>query len=118
VSNLKFLVDANLGVAIVDAIRQTGHDVVFVGDLDWSMPDDRILAIAKREERIILTMDTDFGELIYQSRQPHAGVLLLRMPGSGADEKVRAVVEILTRYGDRLANHFVVYRAGRLRIRG
>ena len=115
---LKFLVDANLGVAIVDAIRQRGHDVVFVGDLDWSMPDDEILAIAQREERIILTLDTDFGELIYQSRQPHAGVLLLRMPGSRADERIRVVVEILTVYGARLANHFAVYRAGRLRIRG
>lgn len=116
-SSLRFLVDANLGVAVVEALRQGGHDVAFVGELDWSMPDDEILGIARREERIILTMDTDFGELIYHSRQPHAGVLLLRMSGSSAD-KVRAVEEIVTRYGGRLPNCFAVYRAGRLRIRG
>jgi len=117
-SPLRFLVDANIGIAVVNALRQWGHDVVFVGDLDWAMPDDEILAIAQREERIILTLDTDFGDLIYQSRQPHVGVLLLRMPGSSAHDKIRAVEEIVTRYGARLPNRFAVYRAGRLRIRG
>ena len=62
-------------------------------------------------------MDTDLGELIYSSRQPRAGVLLLRMPGADREEKIQVVQEIAGRHGDQLSNHFCVYRQGRLRIR-
>lgn len=114
---LRFLVDVNAGLAVVKSLRQSGHDVTFVGDLDWRMKDLDILSLAKTEQRIILTMDPDFGELIYLSQQPHAGVLFLRMPGADRRQKVLVVQEIIERYGDQLPGHFCVYRQGRLRIR-
>ena len=46
-----------------------------------------------------------------------AMVLLLRMPGSGATEKVRVVEEIVSRFGNQLPQSFSVYRNGRLRVR-
>ena len=64
-SSLRFLVDVNVGVAVASSLLDSGHDVVFVGDLDWRMPDIDILGLAHQEQRIILTMDTDFGELVY-----------------------------------------------------
>ena len=116
-SPLRFLVDVNIGLAVARSLRDDGHDVVFVGDLDWRMPDADILALAYAEQRIILTMDTDFGELVYHSQQPHAGTLLVRMPGANRDEKTRVVDEIVHHYGDQLTDKFCVYRQGRLRIR-
>jgi predicted nuclease of predicted toxin-antitoxin system len=116
-SSFRFLVDVNIGVAVASSLLNNGHDVVFVGDLDWCMPDIDILSVAHQEQRIILTMDTDFGELVYHSQQPHAGVLLLRMPGANRDEKIRVVQKIVSRYGDQLPKHFCVYQQGRLRIR-
>ena len=116
-SSLRFLVDVNVGFAVADSLREGGHDVIFAGDVDWRMPDAVMLSLAHGEQRIILTMDTDFGELVYHSRQLHAGVLLLRMPGANRDEKIRVVREIVSRHGDQIANHFCVYRQGRLRIR-
>jgi len=117
VRSLRFLVDVNVGVAVAQSLRDSGHDVVFVGDLDWCMPDTDVLALAHQEQRIILTIDTDFGELVYHSRRPHAGVLFLRTPGANRDEKIGLVQEIVQRYGDQLPGHFCVYRQGRLRIR-
>lgn len=116
-SSIRFLVDVNVGVAVADNLRHSGHDAVFAGDLDWCMPDAGVLSVAHQEQRIILTMDTDFGDLVYHSQQPHAGVLLLRMPGANRDERIRVVQEIVSRYGDQLPNHCCVYRQGRLRIR-
>ncbi len=116
-SSLRFLVDVNVGFAVADSLRDGGYDVIFAGDVDWRMPDIDMLSLAHGEERVILTMDTDFGELVYHSQQPHAGVLLLRMPGANRDEKVQVVQEIASRYGDQSPNHFCVYRQGRLRIR-
>jgi predicted nuclease of predicted toxin-antitoxin system len=116
-SSLRFLVDVNVGVAVGDSLRDSGHDVVFAGDLDPCMPDADLLSLAHRDQRIILTMDTDFGELVYHSQRLHAGVFLLRMPGANRHEKIRVVQEIVSRYGDQLPSHFCVYRQGRLRIR-
>jgi predicted nuclease of predicted toxin-antitoxin system len=116
-SGLRFLVDVNVGIAIARNLGDGGHDVVFAGDVDWCMPDRAMLSLAHQEQRIILTMDADFGELVYHSQQPHAGILLLRMPGANREEKIRVVQEILDGYGEQLPGHFCVYRQGRLRIR-
>jgi predicted nuclease of predicted toxin-antitoxin system len=116
-SSLRFLIDVNVGQAVAGTLRDAGHDVTFAGDVDWRMSDENILSLAYGEQRIMLTMDTDFGELIYHSQQPHAGVLLLRMPGANRDEKIRVVREIVSSYGDQLPGHYCVYRQGKLRIR-
>ena len=116
-NSLRFLVDVNVGIAVAGSLRDSGHDVTFAGDVNCRMPDTDMLSLAYSERRIILTMDTDFGELVYHSRQPHAGVLILRMPGANRDEKIRVVQEIVSRYGDQLPSRFCVYRQGRLRIR-
>ena len=79
-SSLRILVDVNLGIAVATSLQYSGHDVIFAGDVDWCMPDIDMLALAQRDGHIILTMDTDFGELVYHTRQPHTGVLLLRCP--------------------------------------
>jgi len=81
------------------------------------MPDAEMLSMAFREQRIIITLDTDFGELLYHSHQPHAGVLLLRLPGATRDERVQVVREIVSRFADHLPGNFCVYRRGRLRVR-
>jgi predicted nuclease of predicted toxin-antitoxin system len=116
-SLLRFLVDVNVGLAVADSLRHSGHDEVFVGELDWSMPGVELLSLANREKRIIITMDTDFGELVYRSGLPHAGVLLFRASGATRDEKVQIIQEIIDRYGQQITKHFCVYREGKLRVR-
>jgi predicted nuclease of predicted toxin-antitoxin system len=116
-STLRFLVDVNAGLGVADALRGEGHDVRFAGDLDWRLADNTMLSIALEEKRIIVTMDTDFGELVHGAQQHHAGVLLLRMPGAHRADKMKVVMEIVERYGGQLPGHFCVYRAGKLRVR-
>ncbi|GAI31142.1 unnamed protein product [marine sediment metagenome] len=73
------------------------------------MPDLNILALAVREQRLVVTMDKDFGELVYRSREPHAGVLLLRLEEARSDEKVAVVEEIFGKYEKQLLGSFAVY---------
>jgi predicted nuclease of predicted toxin-antitoxin system len=72
---------------------------------------------AVAEQRIVITIDKDFGELIYHSGQVHAGVLLLRLEDATGAEKSRVVEEIVTNHGGRLPSKFAVYQNGILRIR-
>jgi predicted nuclease of predicted toxin-antitoxin system len=114
---LRVLTDVGVGRAVEDWLRSAGHDVKAVRDADPGMDDPDILAWAVGEQRLVLTMDKDFGELGYHSGQAHAGVLLLRLEDAASDEKVRVVREIFTQHGHELARHFSVYQNGRLRIR-
>jgi predicted nuclease of predicted toxin-antitoxin system len=76
---MKFLVDVCAGIAVAAALRRLGHDVAEVRDRDPRLDDMDILDWAVQEQRLVVTMDRDFGALVFESLQPHAGVLLLRL---------------------------------------
>lgn len=111
------LTDVGVGRAVEEWLRSAGYDLKTVRDLDPRMSDDDILRWAVREQRLVVTMDKDFGEMVYRSGQVHAGVLLLRLDDATGDEKVRVIRAIFTRQGHQLTSHFSVYQNGRLRIR-
>jgi predicted nuclease of predicted toxin-antitoxin system len=91
--------------------------VAVVRGRDPTMDDTDILAWAVVEGRLVVTMDKDFGELVYRSGRPHAGVLLLRLEDARAAERVRIVEAVFAGFGDQLPGRFAVYQDGRLRIR-
>lgn len=114
---LKFLVDVGVGKKVEKWLLRNGYDLKAVRDINPKMEDDKILSIAISENLMVVTMDKDFGELVYNSGLPHSGVLLLRLEGTKSDEKVKAIEKILAGYLDRLSNNFCVFQHGRLRIR-
>ncbi len=114
---MKILVDVGVGKAVEEWLRKQGYDVLAVRDLDPRLPDSAILHRAVIEQRLVITMDKDFGELVYQSGQPHAGVLLLRLEEADSRKKVNIVKKIFTRYAQQLVGNFSVYQRDRLRIR-
>ncbi len=57
---MKFLADENIDRQIVAALRQSGHDVTYVAELDPGITDDQVLDIATREGLLLLTADKDF----------------------------------------------------------
>jgi predicted nuclease of predicted toxin-antitoxin system len=78
-----------------------GHETLFVRERDSKMRDMDILAWALSEQRLVVTMDKDFGELVYRSGEKHSGVFLLRLESARTMEKIRIVNEIFSQYGDQ-----------------
>ena len=62
-------------------------------------------------------MDKDFGELVYHSGMPHAGVILLRLDDADGIEKTKVVSNILKDHSYQLMNSFCVYQNDKFRIR-
>ncbi len=81
------------------------------------MEDAKILSRAAREKRLVITMDKDFGELVYRQRRTHAGVLLLRLEAANGPAKVAVVAQIFGEHGETLHGRLSVYSRGYLRIR-
>ena len=77
---MKFLTDENIAVSIVRALRDNGFDVKDVKEEKFHGSTDlEILAIANKEERIIITHDKDFAYLATLATRTHKGIILLRV---------------------------------------
>lgn len=79
-------------------------------------PGDRaLLDWAAKEARILVTIDTDFGELIYLENLSHAG--LIRLPDVPARERQFILQDLLTRHETELQSAAIItVRGGRIRI--
>ena len=55
-----------------------------------------------REERILLTEDKDFGQLVYAHGQETLGVIFLRFPNSARKQISNEVVSLVKRQGQKL----------------
>jgi len=75
---MKFLIDECTGRRLAILLENAGYDVVFVGDWKPSTTDEEVLRKAEEEDRILITDDKDFGELIFRLGKPSKGVILLR----------------------------------------
>jgi predicted nuclease of predicted toxin-antitoxin system len=79
--------------------------------------DSDVLALAAREERILLTFDKDFGELARRSALPlKCGVVLLRIPMLKPGDVGPRLAGLITA-GDDWFGHFSVIEPGRVRMR-
>ncbi len=114
---MKFLVDMGVGKIAETQLLRDGYDVASVRDLDPRMKDSDILQLAVNEQRIVITMDKDFGELVYREGLSHVGILLFRMEDATGHEKAAVLHTLLAQYADKIQGHFCVYQNGRLRIR-
>ena len=77
---MRILADTNFQRHYGQAAARCGHDVVWMYEDDRRMVDPSILARAMREDRVLITFDTDFGELTFQERLPAScGVVLFRI---------------------------------------
>jgi predicted nuclease of predicted toxin-antitoxin system len=105
---MRFLVDECTGPVAARWLREHGHEVFSVYEEARGMDDDNVLLKAFAENWILLTNDKDFGEKVFREKQPHHGVILLRLQDERNSNKISTVRRLLERYADRLQGSFVV----------
>lgn len=98
------------------ALRAAGHDVAAVAEGFSGADDEVVLDIATREDRIRLTEDKDFGQLVYAHQHPSGGVMFMRFPAHARGAQPRVVQAVVDGAGDRLIGAFAVVQPGRTRI--
>ncbi len=111
---MRFLLDQNAEVRIAIFLKHHQHDVTRVGrDHPPGIPDVQVLQIAQKEQRILITNDTDFEQLITKRKLPHAGVILLRFPNTATTrQKIAALERLLVTHRTQLDRFLVVTPEG------
>lgn len=76
---MRFLIDNNLSPTLADLLNQAGHDAVHIRSYQLGAASDTVvLGRARREHRVLISADTDFGTLLAHERAGDPSVILLR----------------------------------------
>jgi predicted nuclease of predicted toxin-antitoxin system len=101
---------------LTDFLIVKGHDVLSAISIDPRSSDEELLRVALAEDRVFVTEDKDFGEIVFVQGQAHGPVV--RMVELSVDQQLRAIDELLEKHVDDLAGPAIVtITLGRMRIR-
>jgi predicted nuclease of predicted toxin-antitoxin system len=113
---MKILLDTCIWRGVRPALEARGHDVVWVGEWQQDPGDEQILAWAFSQNRVVVTLDKDFGELAIVFGRQHSGIV--RLVGMRAREQAAHCLLALDRYMEELTyGAIVTVEPGRVRIR-
>jgi predicted nuclease of predicted toxin-antitoxin system len=113
---MRFLADESCDFAVVRTLRLEGHDVLAVGEFRQRSVDSEVMALARTENRILLTEDKDFGWLAFVAQMESPGVVLIRFPATSRPLLASAVRQLVGDHLSRLTGSFVVLRPGSARF--
>lgn len=90
---MRILLDSCVWGKAAQELRSAGHDVEWVGDWDEDPGDLMILSYANEQERILVTLDKDFGELAIVQQMPHRGII--RLANIAARKQAQTILKLI-----------------------
>lgn len=109
------LADECVDFYLITTLRTLGYQVDAVRELSRGAPDSEVLRTAVLQDRVLLTEDLDYGTLVFRDGRPALGVLLLRLDGLTAPEKMQVLTEALSKI--ELEGYFTTLSPTRIRQR-
>jgi predicted nuclease of predicted toxin-antitoxin system len=114
---MRFLADENVSRVTIQRLRAIGFDVTSISETEPGASDGDVLRAADVQDRILITEDRDFGELVIRQRQEVRGVVLLELDRVSNATEADVVAEVLTVHADKLLGNLLVIEPGRIRVR-
>jgi predicted nuclease of predicted toxin-antitoxin system len=114
---MRFLADENFPRQALEALRDAGWGVFSVAEECPGIPDEEVAALCASEQRILLTFDKDFGELIFRWGLPAgSGVVLFRITPESPEHVADVAFALLKSHPD-LGGSFWVVTRDHIRVR-
>lgn len=119
-ASVKFKLDENLPPEAGKILRDAGHDALSVLDQHLGGKfDARIASVCMAESRVLITLDTDFGNILAYPPEDYPGIIVIR----SADQAKVTVLEFMRRIRTALASEsphqrLWIVEDARIRVRG
>lgn len=115
---MRFIADENFPLPSVRLLSVAGHDIVAVAFESPGISDEVVLERAVREGRILLTFDSDYGDILYRKGLPSPeGVVYLRFIPTSPEEPAEYLLSLLERPEIAILGVFTVAERDRVRQR-
>lgn len=106
--DLLLFCDKNIDPEFLLYLRSQSFDVFDVKENDlWGNPDAVLLDLAFNQNRVVITLDSDFGTLVYRDNHPFYGIIYLR-PGHFKTSYHIETWEGLSKLDIDLINPFII----------
>jgi predicted nuclease of predicted toxin-antitoxin system len=114
---MKFLFDESVDLPIALYLQDIGYDVQSITQTMPGITDNQVLEQAVRLEAVLVTIDKDFGELVYRMKIQSRGVILLRLEGLPMLQKAKILESVILAHSEELEAAFTVITQEQVRIR-
>ncbi|MCB0106517.1 MAG: DUF5615 family PIN-like protein [Caldilineaceae bacterium] len=114
---MNLLADEGVERQIVERLRQDGHTVIYIAEIEPGISDEVVLSRSNINHALLITLDKDFGELAFRQGLVYSGVVLVRLAGLAPMTKATIVAASVHEFGDEMADGFSVITPGNVRIR-
>ena len=116
---MKFMLDMGISPKTALSLRNLGYDAIHLHDLKSDRSTHpAVMQMARNEERILLTHDLDFGELIAASGANAPSVIIFRLRNMNPKNVNRFLSGIITEHRDALGKGAIIsVTEGQVRVR-
>jgi len=115
---MKLLANENFPKASVLLLRSYGYDITYIGKNTPGITDKEVMESAQSQQRLIITFDRDYGELIFKHNyKPEQGVLYFRLPEYSPEQPAMIVHELLAIFKLETYRRLTVYDGQTIRQR-
>lgn len=114
---MRILADECCPLSVVEALREDGHDMWYAASEGSGSTDSALLARSVAEDRVLLTEDRDFCEMIYRDARPAYAVVLVRIHPARRDEKIGRVCALFAGHAADLPGMMATLTLRQIRLR-
>jgi predicted nuclease of predicted toxin-antitoxin system len=114
---MRFVADENFPRPALEALRKAGWEVFSIAEDCPGISDEEVATLCAGQQRILLTFDKDFGELIFRrGLSAGSGVVLFRFTPESPEEAANVALALVESQRD-LQGSFCVVTRDRVRVR-
>lgn len=110
-----FLANENIPLKTCKELKNEGLDILSVREIEPGATDEKVIQIAKEDDRILITFDKDFGKLVFMQKQMIKGIILLRFPPVSPSIISENIKKLIALKNIKLEGHFTVVGVGKIR---
>ncbi len=116
---IRFITDEDVPRSTARVLRDAGFDAVDVRDVGLrGKSDAEVFAYAQRENRLLITCDMGFSNILNFPPSENKGILVVRIPDSQPiDTFNREVLRAVQDVGKNLSRHLAIVEVGKVRLR-
>lgn len=94
---MRFLANENFPAPSIGILKHAGYDILNIAELSSGISDHEVIDMAVQGNRIILTFDSDYGEIIFKHRRENPpAVIFFRFKGDNPEEAGKRLIDLLS----------------------
>jgi predicted nuclease of predicted toxin-antitoxin system len=116
---IRFLSDDDIYPSIVQVLRDLGHDVFDIKEEKLTgIIDDQVYDLAKSQNRILVSMDKDFTNILLYPLGDHSGIIVAKFYRMKIDETAQKFLNAFVKLTeDDIKGNLVIIDKNKTRIR-